>query len=111
MSNKAEIFFLHDMIKGWFVGNFEPTVFKTTDVEVGIKFYQSGDYEKSHHHKIATEITVVQKGIVEMNGVQYGEGAIIKLGHGVSTDFKAITDVTTIVLKIPAANDDKYFDK
>ncbi len=110
MNQKAEIFYLHDMIKGWFVGNFEPTVLRTNDVEVGIKHYQKGDHERSHHHKIATEITVVQKGIVEMNGVQHGDGAIIKIAPGVSTDFKAITDVTTIVVKIPGANDDKYFD-
>ena len=110
MSRKAETFLLDDMIKGWFVGNFEPTVYKTSDVEVGIKHYQSGDYEKSHHHRVATEITVVQKGIVEMNGVQYVDGSIIKLDPFVSTDFKAITDVTTIVVKIPGANDDKYFD-
>lgn len=110
MSLKAETFFLQDMVKGWFVGNFEPTAFKTNAVEVGIKHYQSGDYEKSHYHKIATEITVVQKGIVEMNGIQYGDGAIIKLVPGISTDFKAITDVTTIVVKIPGANNDKYFN-
>ncbi|MEJ7675949.1 MAG: hypothetical protein WKF59_25440 [Chitinophagaceae bacterium] len=45
-----------------------------------------------------------------MNGIQYGDGAIIKLDPGVSTDFKAVTDVTTIVVKIPGAKNDKYFD-
>ncbi len=45
-----------------------------------------------------------------MNGIQYGDGEIIKLDPGISTDFKAITDVTTIVVKIPGANNDKYFD-
>jgi anti-sigma factor ChrR (cupin superfamily) len=110
MNKKAEIFLLTDMIKGWFVGNFEPTVFRTNDVEVGVKNYQPGEYEKSHHHRIATEITVIQKGIVEMNGVQYGDGSIIKLDPYVSTDFRAVTDVTTIVVKIPGASDDKYFD-
>lgn len=110
MNPKAETFLLNEMIKGWFVGNFEPTVFKTNEVEIGIKHYQSGDFEKKHHHKLATEITVVQKGIVEMNGIQYGDGAIIKLDPGVSTDFKAVTDVTTIVVKIPGAKNDKYFD-
>lgn len=110
MNPKAETFSLSDMIKGWFVGNFEPTVFKTADVEVGIKYYKPGDYEAAHHHKIATEITVVQKGIVEMNGVRYREGDIIKLHPGVSTDFRAVTDVTTIVVKIPGASNDKYID-
>src|SRR5688572_16028271 len=98
MSQQVETFVLNDMIKGWFVGNFEPTAFKTEDIEVGIKHYKAGDFEMSHHHKIATEITVVQKGIVSMNGVQYGDGAIIKLSPGISTDFKAVTDVTTIVV-------------
>lgn len=28
---------LEDMVKGWFVGNFEPTLIKTNDVEVAVK--------------------------------------------------------------------------
>ena len=34
---------LTDMIKGWFVGNFEPTLLKTNDVEVAVKEYRKGD--------------------------------------------------------------------
>ena len=45
-----------------------------------------------------------------MNGIRYREGEIIKLDPGVSTDFKAITDTTTVVVKIPGANNDKYPD-
>ena len=30
---------LNEMFKGWFVGNFEPTVLATNDVEVGVKKY------------------------------------------------------------------------
>ena len=46
---------LNDMIKGWFVGNFEPTLYRTNDCEVAVKRYLKGDCEKKHHHKIATE--------------------------------------------------------
>ena len=28
---------LEDMVKGWFVGNFEPTIHKINDVEVEVK--------------------------------------------------------------------------
>ena len=35
---------LNKMTKGWFVGNFEPTLIKTTDVEVAVKEYRAGDY-------------------------------------------------------------------
>lgn len=110
MNPKVETFLLSNMIKGWFVGDFEPTAFKTSHVEVGIKYYKAGDYEASHHHKIATEITVIQKGKVEMNGVFYNEGDIIKLLPGTSTDFKAVTDAAIVVVKIPGAGNDKYID-
>ena len=36
---------LSDMEKGWFVGDFFPTLIKTTDVEVAVKNYKKGDYE------------------------------------------------------------------
>ena len=68
---------LADMVKGWFVGNFEPTLLRTNDMEVAIKSYNKGDYEQRHYHKIATEITVITRGRVRMNGVEYGEGDIV----------------------------------
>ena len=55
---------LEDMVKGWFVGNFEPTLIKTNDVEVAVKSYNKGDYEEKHYHKIATELTVNVQGRV-----------------------------------------------
>jgi hypothetical protein len=105
---ELEKYKLGDMIKGWFIGNFEPSLYKTNDVEVGIKKYNAGDYENSHFHKIATEFTVIISGTVEMNGVQYFENEIIKIIPGVKTNFKAITDVVTVVVKLPGANNDKY---
>jgi hypothetical protein len=105
---EIEQYSLEDMIKGWFIGNFEPSLFKTNDVEVGVKKYLAGDLENSHFHKIATEFTVIISGVVEMNGIQYVENDIIKIIPGVSTNFKAITDVITVVVKLPGANNDKY---
>ena len=101
---------LSEMYKGWFIGNFEPSLYKTNDVEVGVKSYIAGEYEASHYHKIATEFTVIISGEVEMSGVQYGPGAIIKIEPGTSTDFKALTDTTTVVVKVPGASNDKYID-
>ena len=107
---EIEDFKLDEMVKGWFIGNFSPSLFSTNDVEVGIKKYKAGDYEASHHHKIATEFTVVLDGEVEMSGKVYKNGDIVKIAPGVSTDFKALSDVTTVVVKIPGASNDKYID-
>lgn len=99
---------LDDMTRGWFVGNFEPTLYKTNDCEVAVKSYLAGDYEKKHYHKIATEITVIVKGKVKMFERTFSEGDIIIVEPGDITDFMALTDVTNVVVKLPGTNDDKY---
>ncbi len=99
---------LKSMTKGWFVGNFEPSLYKTNDCEVAVKNYKAGDYEDKHYHKIATEITVVVKGRVRMFDQEFGEGDIIVVEPGDATDFTAITDAMNVVVEIPGANNDKY---
>ena len=106
--NMIKVFSLDDMSKGWFIGNFTPTVLSTNQVEVAIKRYKAGEYEPAHHHKIATEITVITDGEVRMNDIVYRAGAILVIEPNTPTDFLALTDVTTTVVKYPGANDDKY---
>lgn len=105
---ELEKYSLEEMFKGWFIGNFDPSLFKTNDVEVGVKKYKAGDFENAHFHKIATELTVIISGEIEMNGKRYKENDIIKILPGVVTDFKSITDSVTVVVKLPGANNDKY---
>ncbi|KZZ48892.1 MAG: hypothetical protein MK185_01730 [Saccharospirillaceae bacterium] len=106
-----EKFKLEDMVRGWFVGGFEPNVVKTTDVEVAIQKFVVGDYEESHCHKIATEITVIISGKAEMKGGIYRAGDIVKIQPGEFTDFRAIEDTVTAVVKVPGALNDKYLEK
>jgi len=102
---------IEKMIRGWFVGGFKPSVFDTHDCEVGYKEYKKGDYEEFHHHKIATEITLIVKGTVLMNGKEYTKGDIIVIPPKEGTDFWALTDAENVVVKIPGASDDKYLGK
>lgn len=102
---------LSKMSKGWFVGDFSPTTLATKNVEVGVKQYLSGDKEIRHFHKVATEITLILKGKVKMNNVEFNEGDIIKIYPMESTDFEAINDSITVVVKCPGEVDDKYIGK
>lgn len=99
---------LNEMIKGWFVGDFDPVVLRTEAVEVAVKDYAAGDSEAAHYHKIATEVTVVTKGTVQMCGREFNAGEIITLLPGEATDFLALTNAQTVVVKLPGAKDDKY---
>ena len=99
---------LDGMIRGWIVGDFSPTMLATGEVEVAIQRYSAGDYEAAHHHRIATEITVILGGQAEMFGRIFKDGDIVKIPPGSTTGFRAITDVTTVVVKHPGAKNDKY---
>ncbi|MCF5734002.1 hypothetical protein [Pseudomonas syringae] len=99
---------LEDMVKGWFVGGFEPAVFSTESCEVGVKSYKAGEKEAAHYHKVATEITVLIAGSVNMRDQVWHAGDIIVLEPGDITAFEALTDATTVVVKVPGALADKY---
>jgi anti-sigma factor ChrR (cupin superfamily) len=99
---------LSDMVKGWFVGSFEPTALATQSAEVAVKHYRAGDHEPRHHHKLATEVTLIQSGRVRMNDVEYPAGSIVVIEPLESTDFSALEDTVTVVVKVPGAANDKY---
>lgn len=100
---------LKDTIRGWFVGDFLPSIFKTKECEAAIQYYKAGESEKKHIHKIATEITVLAEGRAIMNGIEYKKGDIIVMEPGDATDFLALTDTINVVIKIPSIPGDKYF--
>jgi quercetin dioxygenase-like cupin family protein len=104
-----KLYRMSDMVKGWFVGDFEPTALPSNQFEVGLKHYKQGDSEQRHVHKVATEITVVVNGEVRMNGETFRTGDIIVLEPGEPADFAAVTDASTVVVKTPSAPRDKYF--
>lgn len=99
---------LESMIKGWFVGDFQPTLHTSREVEVAVKHYRAGDAERAHYHRIAREFTVVVSGTVRMNNLDYHAGDIVVIEPGEITDFCAITDAVTTVVKLPGAPNDKY---
>ena len=99
---------IDEMIRGWFIGSFIPTAFDTKVCEVALKKYTVGDYEEAHFHRIATEITLVISGKVRMLDREWGEGEIIIIKPNEVTDFLALSDTVSVVVKIPGANNDKF---
>ena len=99
---------LDNFTKGWFVGNFSPTLVSSDAVEVAVKHYRAGEAEDAHFHKVATELTLIVSGRVRMSGEEVGPGEIIKIEPGQATDFMPLTEVTTVVVKLPCVKGDKY---
>lgn len=104
-----DTYHLDSMVKGWFIGDFTPSLYQTKDFEVAIKHYSEGDCEGRHVHKIATEYTAVVSGRIRMNGKEYESGDIVVIHPGESTDFHSLEDDTVnVVVKVPSVNGDKY---
>lgn len=103
-----KIYNINDFVRGWFVGGFEPTLYRTTEVEVAVQNFKKGDKEPAHCHKIATEITTIISGRAKMGGAFLEAGDIIKIEPGTFTDFEALEDTVTSVVKLPGALNDKY---
>ena len=96
--------------KGWFIGDFIPSLYKTSNFEVAVKHYNKGEKEQKHIHKVATEFTIIISGSVKMNNIEYKEGDIVVLEPNEASDFESLSDNTkTLVVKIPSVKDDKYF--
>jgi quercetin dioxygenase-like cupin family protein len=97
-----------DMIGGWFVGDFEPSAFKTKDFEVSYKTHHQGEIWDSHYHKVATEINYLIRGKMNLSGTTLEEGDIFVLHPGEVAIPEFLTDCELVVVKTPSIKGDKY---
>ncbi len=99
------------MFKGWFIGDFDPSIIKTKKVEVAHHFHEAGyiDEGGSHYHKIATEVNYVIKGDVVVDGVKLASGDFFVYEPYDNSDVQFISDTDLIVVKMPSCRNDKYF--
>jgi quercetin dioxygenase-like cupin family protein len=99
---------LDDMVRGWFVGPFDPAALRTESAEVAIKSYVAGETEERHVHRVATELTAVISGTVRMDGREVGAGDIVVIEPGEASDFEALTEAVLVAVKLPGVPGDKY---
>jgi len=102
---------LKDFNKGWFIGNFSPTILNTTNFEIAIKYYKKGDFEDNHYHKQAIEYTIIIKGKVKMFDTVFKKGDIIQVYPYDKTSFTALSNTITAVVKTPSVKNDKFIEK
>lgn len=99
---------IEDMVNGWIVGNFDPSVYKTDRFEVGFHKYKKGAPTQNHYHKLSTEINVVIRGDVQINDVRYKDGDIFILEPYMVSESKFLKDTELIVIRTSSNTSDKY---
>ena len=96
---------IENMKGGWFVGNFEPTAYKTSEFEVSYKVHPKGEQWDFHYHTEVTEINYLIRGEMTLQNRLLTSGDIFTLEPFEIADPEFLTDCEIICVKTPSAND------
>jgi quercetin dioxygenase-like cupin family protein len=103
-----DILKMKDMKGGWFVGNFEPTAFKTEKFEVCYKQHTKGEQWETHYHKEGTEINYLVDGKLTIQNKELNKGDIFILHPFEIADPIFLEDCTVLIIKTPSKPGDKF---
>ena len=99
---------IKDMKGGWFVGNFEPSILKTENFEVGYHKHKKKDKTHNHYHKKSKEINVIINGRMIVNGEELSSGDIFVFEPYVVSEAEFLEDTQLIVVRDSSNLNDKY---
>ena len=103
-----KIYKIKDMHKGWFIGDFEPSVLKTKKCEVAIKFHPAGEKWDIHYHKEVCEYNYLIQGEMNMCGNDLVAGDIFIVNPYEIANPHFYTDCTIVTVKVPSKIGDKF---
>ena len=102
---------LNDMKQGWFVGDFEPTAYKTKDFEACYRVHPKGEKWDIHYHEHITEINLLVSGKMIMQGKELNTGDIFIVKPYEIADPDFLEDCGIICVKTPSKVGDKVVFK
>ena len=103
-----KIYSTESFVGGWWLGNFEPSVFKTDQFEVCYKTHAAGEKWDAHYHALGTEFNYLIRGEMCINDMEFEAPVVFVIEPGEVADPTFITDVELIIVKIPSVPGDKY---
>lgn len=103
-----DIFKLIDMKKGWFIGDFEPTTFKTDNFEVSYRIHPKGEKWDTHFHKIGTEINLLIRGKMKICDKILNSGDIFIIHPFEISSPEFYEDCEIVCIKTPSLTNDKF---
>jgi quercetin dioxygenase-like cupin family protein len=99
---------LNKFTRGWIIGNFEPSLLKTKDFEIGIITHKKGEHWPAHYHKLGTEFNVLISGRMTLCDIELSAGDVFTLEPLEIADPVFHEDCVIICVKVPSDTSDKY---
>lgn len=100
-----KIFNFKEMKGGWFIGNFEPSAYKTDQFEVSYKKHYKGEHWSAHYHTEVTEINLLIKGKMSFQNKILKDNDIFIVEPFEISDPIFLEDCELVVIKTPSKND------
>src|SRR6185369_14722261 len=99
---------IKDFKKGWFVGDFDPSLWKTKNVEVGLRWNNVGDKEPRHYHKANTEYVVFAVGKHRLDDTVYTDGEMLVIHPYMSSDYECLESGYCLTVRDKSNPKDKF---
>ena len=99
---------INDFKSGWFVGDFNPSIFKNPFFEIAHHSHTEGQQTFPHYHAVTNELNYIVKGelIVSKKHLKTGDMWIYEPNE--VSDVEFLSDVDLIVVRWPSIPSDKY---
>ncbi len=97
-----------DMKKGYFVGNFEPSIVKNDCVEISIKGAGRYTLDAAYYRKKDTTLIVILSGKMDIDGEKYGKGDALVFEPGELINLFALTNLGMLVIHFPGTKKDLH---
>ena len=98
---------IEDMFRGWFVGNFEPSAFKHTGIEIGYLLHKKGEKWQTHYHNNLIEVNLLTEGKMILNDIEINKNEIFVINKKVIACPIFLEDCYIICIKMPSILGDK----
>lgn len=95
--------------RGWFIGDFAQAVIQTKDFEACWQRNAAGVKDTPHYHKVTTEVQLITRGRMIINGVEFGPGDIYVSEPGEHYYGEYLEDTEVFAIKFPSVPSDKYY--
>ena len=98
---------ISNFTRGWFIGNFEPSILQTEDFEVAIITHKQDEEIPKHFHPVATEYNVMLSGRMWVNGRNLTKGDMFSFEPDEICNVQVLEDSEVLCVKVPSIQGDK----
>lgn len=102
------VFNVKNYTRRWFIGDFEPCLYRKKEYEVAYHYLPKGCDHKFHYHKEADEYNIIISGRMILNNREINQGQVFVIRKNEISCPLFLEDCYIVCVKFPSVPRDKY---